>query len=373
MNDQPTRSRRRLWIATSTIAGVVVLAAAVITVVTSGYPWSKPSSCADDPTAYKFKRSNTQMEIEAISSNGEYIVKTPEISDDDVLFSLWHNGKVSGSVGPNGEIDGGIAEESPISVNDHGDVVGTQASSNKAWRYVNGNFQVLKTPGDSTDTALQGINNDGTVVGRTSLHDKSVPLKWEAGETEATQLDIGSHDYGDAVDISEDGVIVGLVGDGSHPDPTDDETQYDAWRWDADGKGKQMFDFKTIPHKPGIEVAGGSQASSITGDWVRFIVKDEFAPEFRVKLTNLSEPESLGDMKPVALDSTGRAFGVYKDRPVVYDKKPVKLPGLSKPPARGEDDVEEDMPKNEIRAVSDDGSITAGQTWKGDNIVWTCR
>lgn len=353
MNDQPaaaprhwwtsmTRPPRRWWALGVVIVVVAGLAAAAYAVVGGGVERGEPEDC-------EFNAFDAPIQIMAMSPSGKYIVGTSRDLESDATFSVWHDGEYT-------EVNAG-GHPTLLDVNDSGDVLGYADSI--IWRYTDGRLQYLKAPDGSSEVTAAAIGADGTVVGGTS-DEPARPVKWSPGSVTATELDLDGHDHGTAVDIAADGTIVGTVGDG--------DTATDAWRWDADGKGREFFGSKTLPGLPRVEVAGDSEAVSVTGDWVRFTVGGGLG-WYRVNLADPDNPRKL-KMRSALLDEYGREYGSKKDDLAVYDTKITKLPGLTAPPTPAEDAPDEEY--NEILAVSADGARIAGRTWDDKDVLWIC-
>ncbi|ADD39754.1 hypothetical protein Snas_0032 [Stackebrandtia nassauensis DSM 44728] len=343
-----TRPPRRWWALSVVIAVVAGLATAAYAIVTGGIDLSgrgEPEDC-------EYNAFDAPMRITGMSPNGKYIVGIPTDMDSDTTFGVWHDGEYFETT---------VAADrysELLDINDSGDVLGYSTVDSVIWRHIDGEFQYLKAPDGSSEVIPEAIGADGTVVGSTSDETAPRPVKWSPGSVKATELDLDGHDRGTAVDITENGTIVGHVGDG--------DTATDAWRWDADGKGRKIFGIKTIPGLPGVDVAGDSEAVSVTGDWVLFTAG---ASQYRAHLDDPDRPQKL-KVRLAFLDEYGRAYGSKKGDPAVYDEKVTKLPGLTAPPEPAEDDPDELF--NEILAVSGDGGRIAGRTWDDKEVLWIC-
>lgn len=359
MADRTGSPRRRLWIAVASAATVLAIATAGFIYLQSG----TPDEAAGSPIACETSKFTEPLAIAAVSPNGEYYAGTRTGTDGEAkALGLWHDGEVAAIDVPDGEF------HEVVAVTDSGDVLGWDSYNNIGWRHVDGELEILEAPEGSTLAKPNAMNADGAVVGHTLDEASQLPLLWKPGAQQAKQLDLDGRDHGLAADITDDGTVVGRTGDGVPPDfGMEGDSSSDAWRWDSDGTGAKLFGIKVLPYAKGVRVEGNSDAIAITGD--RILVTVDGDDQVRTRLSKPDRPEDV-KLHAVAIDESGRAYGASKDEPAVHGEKVTRLPGLTAPPTPGADDPEDRH--NTITAVSADGAVIAGKTWKDKQILWNC-
>jgi uncharacterized membrane protein len=181
-------------------------------------------------------------EVNAVSPSGRYLVG---------FFSAKNN------PGKPVRWDGTRAEPIPITgtgeaqgVNDSGVVVGegqTAGGRGFAWAYVDGKVVELPIPKGYSGAEATAVNTAGQVAGVLFAGDRAAAVVWQA-TTATARVDVLDAPGGAmAFGISDSGVQVGGLHDGSA-----------AYRWDANGRGSKLA-------SPAGTEGGG--AHGVRGDW----------------------------------------------------------------------------------------------------------
>ncbi|MGH8795030.1 MAG: hypothetical protein ACRDXX_20610 [Stackebrandtia sp.] len=339
---------KTLWSVGGAAVGVAALVAAVGIVRGDDLSGIVAGCDVDDAVGeYEVSKLDLSMDVQAISSNGEYVLGSDSAPGDDVdAFELWHDGTVS-------TIDG-IPGDGPAvaaDVNSSGAVVGVSVGGfdnplETGWRYQDGQFSTLRGQGGDDQAHPTGINDDGAVVGRYGLY-------WEPGETTATNAEL-ENPYPDERpsldDIAQDGTIVGTLG-GSEDDS--ELYDYQAWLWNTDGSGTKIYETEAIDDL------------SVTGDWAVLTAVDDTPYSYRWKKAEGGQAEEV-DIRASSVDRCGRVYGSHGETPAVYSDEIHSLPGLDEPAEWT--DPEGDA-GHEVTASSGDGSALVGY-WKGDPVMW---
>jgi hypothetical protein len=137
---------------------------------------------------------------------GRYLLGRSADAAETQTVLIWRDGALvtaASMPGADGTLD---------DINSSGDAIGNSVPAgggNQAFRYRAGEFTELTGPGDNA-TAL-AIGEQGTVVGwREIVGGSHQAVVWQAGQTGATDLQ-AQLGQGDAIDVDDDGTIVGLL------------------------------------------------------------------------------------------------------------------------------------------------------------------
>ena len=352
------RTRKKGWIAGVAVAGVAVAA----TSVTVGLSWAQAGGKGDKAEAPDCEINRLEGDYgdaSAVSPSGEFIVgsvHTEDHAEADKSAAIWKDGKLEDLMP---QVTEAIPESSSAEadvVNDAGTVVGATMDfdeENKGFRIQDGRTEVLTGPeGYPMVTRIAAMNADGTVIGQASQGEMGdeIPVVWEAGDTEATQL--GDADL-TVTDIADDGTIFGQVAD---PDSDENEVVSKAPDGEFEPIGMTGADF-TQP--------------VVSGDWL-------LAGDYRLNLAEGGEPEKheLAGGESVypnaaAINANGAVYGEAEEgvAAVGVDGETVELPQTD------EDYQVQPLPE----LTSDDGSVVAGFASNGDDehqvhhpYVWNC-
>lgn len=144
-------------------------------------------------------------------------------------------------------------------VNSAGDAVGgsfVTHDTSASWAYLGG--EVVRLPG--ADTEATAINDHGLIAGLRNVNDltNTVPVVWRSADRPAEDLPMpGGASGGKAVDVADDGTIVGMVAETS-------QTVGTGYLWQPDGR------YRKIP----LAVVGGRQVTEFWTNSVHGSVVD---------------------------------------------------------------------------------------------------
>jgi uncharacterized membrane protein len=249
----------------------------------------------------------------------------------------------------------------PAAVNGSGAFVG--ASGYKpAWVYRDGAFTVLPLPPDVSAVSMAGINERGDIIGTAFYwadgRSDTRAVLWRAGhEQTPVLLETTAGWSSDAVDIADDGTVVGYLSHRTDNGPND----VTPTAWAPDGAARRLpmpaaWQTRRIPH-------GGPFVYAIAGDWV---VGDKVRWNLRTGAADVVDGLTIAKV-----DEHGRVFGYLPDgtptgRPAVWVNGDVQL--LPSDPGR---------PDATLSSVSLDGRHITGTSRdatlaKVSATAWTC-
>jgi probable HAF family extracellular repeat protein len=262
-----TRRRRRHWLVTG-VAGVATLGLASAAGVANlaahpadPAPELSPqvgAAATTHPTACTVQRlplpaGATEGEVNSGSPNGRYVA-----------------GVVAGKKNPAKPVrwDGTRADPIPIKgtgeaqgVNDSGVVVGEGQTADRrhfAWAYVDGTVVELPIPEGYTGAEATAINSAGQVAGVLFAGEKAQAVVWRGTTATARAQVLDAPGGAMAFGISDSGVVVGGLHDGSS-----------AYRWDAEGRGSELANL--------AGTVGGS-AHGVRGGWAYGLLTKDGEP-----------------------------------------------------------------------------------------------
>jgi probable HAF family extracellular repeat protein len=246
--------RRRRQLVTAGMAGVATLGLGTAIGVASGSPAPAPevtqpvgASATPAPVACVAQRlplpeGATAGEVTTGSPSGRYLAGLVTGKDDPGKPARWSGARVEQiPIDGTGEAEG---------VNERGIVVGegqTAGRRHYAWAYADGKVVELPVPDGYTGAEAQAINARGQVAGVLFAGDRAAAVVWQTPTATAQVKVLESPGGAMAFGISDDGVVVGGLHDGSS-----------AYRWDAQGRGGKL----TSP----AGTVGGS-AYGVRGEW----------------------------------------------------------------------------------------------------------
>lgn len=339
----PMPNRRRLYIAGGTVA--------VVTAIT--VPVSMALADTDDGTAAAACEievlDETPGSVRHVSDSGEYLAGFHR-SDGGPIPVVWHDGEAVE-----------ITQDFQINdINSDGVAVGykynAETEENEAWMWRDGTFTQLTAPDPKGGVQAVAINDAGVIAGNTGLTHlddevyTDVPLRWQAGETEAKELEVEAGLLGTAVDIAADGTVAGTQTEDHQIGPSS------VWAWNPDGESTEL----TAPAEP----VGTVEA--VRGDWV-------LTREYRWNLSEPDAPTANAMYGPADVDDQGRGYGSE------WDDSDTSHPAME---ADGEitllpelDDEHSEDTSDYITGVNADGTLAAGSSAKGERqlpVVWNC-
>ncbi|SDL46250.1 hypothetical protein SAMN05216298_3925 [Glycomyces sambucus] len=221
----------------------------------------------------------------------------------------------------------------------------------------------LRELASSDGGAATGVNDDGVIVG-ISGQGPIVPVKWLPGQVEPVELPLpkGATEGG-ARGIDGDGTIVGSYDDGAGTSVP--------YVWHPDGSGEEL------PLPEGVDPATvvAFYPNAVAGEWaVGYLLTQDSENAVRWNLEDgtaevlkLSYAEGINEDGLVAGTVDPRAAVATGDGTVTY------LPGLVDPAANWFGDMAAD--------VSGDGELLAGQVFAGEDeygyhvlkaVTWDC-
>ncbi|BCJ54423.1 hypothetical protein Asp14428_58980 [Actinoplanes sp. NBRC 14428] len=267
---------------------------------------------------------------------------------------LWRDGKLAASVDMSG------SDQSLEDLNSHGDAVGFSFDPEiKPWSYAEGKLTALA----GGEGAAVALNDKGVIVGSLGPAYEGRPARWSSRTAQPESLPMpAGMTVGTAVDIDEDGTVVGTV-EGKNREGS-------GYLWLADGTARKM----PLPDVDGTK-ATMFWPEAIRNGWVvgRSVVDTKrersFAPfRYRVSTGRYERlPADAGLPQRVA--ANGWVLGTAR-LPVITSAGGVttELPAYPKAAAH---------PDYLINSYSDDGLVAAGYVI-GDDIqnqplLWRCR
>ena len=229
-----------------------------------------------------------------------------------------------------------------------------------------GDQQVAWVYHDGVTTRLQGgsgyasgVIDQGVIVG--AIGNK--PVMWRSASSAPTVLSLPAPGWVGTVDgIDEDGTMVGQVSDGKNPDSVV------GYLWHPDGTGERL----PVPVANGKPVTS-YLARAIRGDWVVGWASQAvdrgsyiYAPRWNLRTGEVDVTSFPGVAN--AINAEGWIAGEIRYRAAVGGGAPLTLPDLgSSEPAAA----------NIAYTISDDGAVAAGQVQSanGDPVAveWQCH
>ncbi|TDC78768.1 hypothetical protein E1193_20170 [Micromonospora sp. KC606] len=210
-----------------------------------------PVACAVQRLA--LPKGSTAGEVTAGSPNGRYLAGVVTGKDNPGKPVFWAGARpVPIPIDGTGEAEG---------VNDSGVVVGEGQTADRrhyAWAYVDGKVVELPVPNGYTGAEASAINAKGQVAGVLFAGDRTAAVVWQAPTATARAKVLEAPGGAMAFGISDSGVVVGGLHDGSA-----------AYWWDARGLGGKL----TSP----AGTVGGS-AYGVRGDWAYGLLKRDGKP-----------------------------------------------------------------------------------------------
>ncbi|BCY05390.1 hypothetical protein [Actinoplanes sp. L3-i22] len=333
--------------------------AASKTAATKAAPAVKaPTSCTIE--ALPVPHGALQALVASGDPTGKYFVGRSYPKAGGYQAIMWHDG-VSVEVPLPGDL-----EESLTDVNSTGTAVGwSLIGEGTSMPYVYSDGKVTKLPGTGS-AATAAINNKGAIVG----DDGAYPLLWTSKTATPRRLPMpeGSQ-TGTAVDIAEDGTVIGTL---------DNKVPY---VWLPDGSHHAL----DLP-----DLGGGKQVEGrlfhIRGDWVTGVVNEAgsgkaaglkraqgevHAVRWNLR-TGKSELIDQLDKSADALNAQGWLTGISKQggATLLAGNTLVPLPGLAPPnPQDGLADI--------ANTISDNGQTIGGQSNDASTaiqpVLWHCK
>jgi uncharacterized membrane protein len=296
--------------------------------------------------------SETPTGVAAVDPSGRYIVGAYEQgASKNTAVVLWTDGAPQTFTAGSNPI--------PHAVNAAGTVVG-QARRNgveAAWSYQNGRTSFLTVPKGATGTFAFAINARGDVAGEAKFPgDKSSAVVWPASTPGTVKVLAADTKWAKASGITDDGTVVGDLGDGDQP-----------YLWRPDGRGEALA-------VPGGQTKG--KAFGVQGDWAFGWagMASSGGGEVQWARWNLRTGivELLHDFSPSGIAADGTVSGTagampFGGEPALWrDGTIVKLPRL-RPELTGAD----------ILSISADGKVVAGSVastagGQREPAVWHC-
>ncbi|MEN3303846.1 MAG: hypothetical protein V7603_48 [Micromonosporaceae bacterium] len=257
-------------------------------------------------------------------------------------------------------------DQSLQDVNSHGVAVGSGWGQSGTVAYYYRDGKVAKLPGgDGADA--KAINDAGSVVGERGQK----PVVWRSVDQAPVDLALPSGAAsGAAVDIDEDGTVIGAVGA--------DLTNQRPYVWSRDGSGHYLVipsGVPPVPAKSGATKAGAVNTSvpsanvrNIRNGWVTGRV-NATPVRWNLRTGDIRQFPEFGGFADginrygwqIGLDTQSRAR-------LVADAAPVVLPELAKHRAGSLSNIP--------TTISDDGKLIGGQSDDGNDVIhavmWTC-
>lgn len=291
---------------------------------------------------------------------GRYIVGRTYPRDGRYQAVIWHDG--AGRTVP---LPGDL-EESLTDVNSAGTAVGwsylPDGGSTRVLPYVYRDGTVSQLPGVTSGYAY-AVNDADVIVG---AEDEGPALLWRSATAPATRLPLpAGATTARAVDIDEDGTVVGVVGL-DRP-----------YVWFADGTHRELA-LPTIDGEP----AKTASAASVRGGWAVGVATNgagraggspEGAKAVSVRWNlRTGEAEVIDGVRSVkATNAHGWVIGFDEQRRAVLraGDRTVQLPALA--------EHEPDGLSNIVTTISDDGRTIGGQSDDANGtiqaVVWRCE
>jgi probable HAF family extracellular repeat protein len=365
-----TRRRRRQWLVTGA-AGLATLglasAAGVAGLVDRKAPAgpeeprqvgtsATPAVIACAVQRLALPRGTTEGYVNAGSPNGRYLAGFAAVKDGLGRPVRWDGTRAEPiPVGGTGEAQG---------VNDSGVVVGEAQTAGRrsfAWAYAGGKVVELPIPDGYTGAEATAVNAAGQVSGVLFAGDRAAAVVWQAPTANADVDVLDAPGGAMAFGISDSGVVVGGLHDGSA-----------AYRWDSRGKGSKLA-------RPAGTAGGG--AHGIRGEWAYGLLPKAGKPDLSAEtgatdglsidwnvavVWNLrtGAATQVDDGRVEAVSATGQAVVNHPDRTAsirAVDGTLLELPAL---PVKGAADAY-------AYALSDDGTRAGGSS-AGDPVRWSC-
>ena len=355
------RHRRRQWLAAG-FAGLAALGlgAAVGVASLPGDPKDRqvaapaaaaPVACAVQRLA--LPKGAAAGEVSAGSPNGKYLAGVVTGKDNPGKPVRWAGARVEPIP------IAGIGEAE--AVNDSGVVVGEGQTADRrhyAWAYAGGAVIELPVPSGYTGAEATAINAGGQVAGVLFAGDLTAAVVWQAPTATARAKVLDAPGGATAFGISDSGVVVGGLHDGST-----------AYRWNAQGLGSKL----ATP----AGSAGGA-AHGIRGDWAYgLLTRDGEPPAGDPAATTLTvvdrnvavvwdlrngRASTVDGGRVEAVNASGWVTVNHPDRTAAVrevDGTLRALPGLT---SQG---------TAYAYALSDDGALAAGAS-AGAPVSWSC-
>ncbi|MFG2056925.1 hypothetical protein ACGFI9_23185 [Micromonospora sp. NPDC048930] len=256
---------------------------------------------------------------------------------------------------------------------------GVALPMSQAWAVHDG--EAVRLLGISSGAA-RAVNDAGRIVGFRNAEEVKEPwaaprpVVWDSYRAEAVDLPLpGPQWSGSAIDIDEDGTILGELADMAGAVEPGQPRHLVVWR-----PGAARPEVLPLPRVPG-GTASRFYAVSLAGGWVTGIAARDLpgkprsaAKEYAVRIDLRTGTVDVLPRVVAAGTGNGRGWlaGVQSSNStgsipfVVTDTKTVKLPGLN---AAGGDG-------GWVRSLSDDGRVLGGQLFpnhQGRAVRWTCR
>lgn len=250
------RRRRRQWLAAGAAGLTVLMVGSAFGVAElTGRPATGPSpdpgrqlgAAAPTPAACTVQKlalppGASGGDVNASSPSGRYLAGLVVAEEDMGKPFRWDGTRAKPiPIDGSGEAHG---------VNDSGVVVGEGRTPDRrtfAWAYVDDVVVELPIPNGYRGAEATAINAAGKITGVLFDGDRLAAAVWQ-GPTADARVDVLDAPGGAmAFGISDSGVVVGGLHDGSS-----------AYRWDADGRGRRLA---------GVAGAEGGGAHGVRGDW----------------------------------------------------------------------------------------------------------
>jgi hypothetical protein len=254
------------------------------------------------------------------------------------------------------------SDQSLVDATSKGVAVGSSWGDDGPRPFVVVDGEAVQLPGVRNGEAV-AINESGQIAG---TRDGTQPVLWPSGSDEPVELPLpDSHPRGTAVDIDEDGTVIGTVID------RDGSGQERAYRWAPDGtgellplptfKGQRAYSFRPQSIRNGwVTGLAGLDADQTEGHTIP-VRLHLFSGRF-VDFPNLSLWPQAGNAQGWVVGSADGLAGLLTDDGLL------RLPVFAKP---------QSPTSNLAVVVSDDGRTIGGQ---GDNadgnpqaLLWRCE
>lgn len=356
--------RRRQWLATGA-AGLAVLglgSGVAAANLAGGPPRTGPGPTQQPATAatpaapvctaqrLALPPGTTGGEVNAGSPNGRYLAGLAAGTDGMGKPVRWDGTRAELIPVGSGEAQG---------VNDSGVVVGEGQLDNRkhiAWAYVAGKVAVLPIPDGYTGAEATAVNAAGQVAGVLFAGDRATAVVWQEPTPTARVRVLDAPGGAMAFGISDSGVVVGGLHDGSA-----------AYQWDERDRGSKLA-------RPAGTAGGG--AHGVRGDWAYGLLPKAGKPDlpdtpgvrsidWNVAVVwdlRTGAASAVEDGRVEAVNSAGKMVVNHPDQTAsirAVNGKPLALPPLTaKGTAYG-------------RALSDDG-MRAGGSSAGLPVSWSC-
>jgi hypothetical protein len=219
MTDDDRKARRRRMLRVAVVGGAAAAVMLASVAGAYGYTLSRqpadglapalPASCTVE--ALPLPEGQASSFVSGGDRGGHYLVGRSADGHGKLTVLIWRDGQLVTAAEMPG-LDGTLDD-----INGSGVAIGNSVpdgGGNTPWLFRDGEFTRLTVPDGGTGSATAtAIGEQGVVVGRREVTNanNTLPVRWAAGETEATDLRLNVGGWGRALDVDADGTVVGTV------------------------------------------------------------------------------------------------------------------------------------------------------------------